>query len=95
MDAPGGGGGQNQMMNGGDQLEQPSDVIPSQMEPIGEPNAPVDQNILRDLHQNLTIDNIHLSTNYPAILDDKSLAGQSPIYCHCDSYNSEFHKNTN
>ena len=70
-------------------------IIPSEMAPIGEPNVAVDQNVLRDLHNNLLIENISLSANYPTVLDDNNLAGQSPIYCHCDSYNSEFHRNTN
>lgn len=50
-------------------------IIPSEMEPIGEPNVPVDQSILKDIHNNLNIENISLSGNYPTILDDNNLAG--------------------
>lgn len=83
---------QYQGVGGGD---QGGEIIPSEMAPIGEPNKPLDQNIMRDMHNNLKIDSIHESKNYPCIADENSLAGVSPIYCHCESYNSEFHRNTN
>jgi hypothetical protein len=65
------------------------------MPAVGEPNQSPDAAVLRDMHPNLKIDEIHNTNNYPCILDDNNLANASAIYCHCEAYNSEFHRNTN
>ena len=45
------------------------------MSPIGEGNQSLDKFITSDLNLNLKIDNIHLTNNYPCVLDDDQLAG--------------------
>lgn len=74
--------------------EPPTDIIPTQMEPISGPNEPLDPTITKDMHQLLKIEQIHLSENYPCVLDENSLGNKSPIYCHCENYNSEFHRSS-
>jgi hypothetical protein len=45
------------------------------MTPIGEPNMQLDQFVIKDMHNNLKIETIHTTKNYPCILDDNQLAG--------------------
>ena len=65
------------------------------MAPIGSPNLLPDAPVMKDLNNNLKIEQISTSDNFPTILDENSLAGTSPIYCFCDSYNSEFYRGSN
>jgi len=74
--------------------QQAAGVIPTQMAPIGEPNVAYEQGIIQDMHNKLEIDKIYSNKNYPCAMDENSIGNASPIYCHCDAYNSEFHKNT-
>lgn len=65
------------------------------MEPVGPPNEVPDTSISKDMSANLKIEHIHETKNYPCLFDENSLGNASPIYCHCDGYNSEFHRNSN
>ena len=56
---------------------QEANIIPSEMAPIGEPNVPFDNDVLKDMHNSIKIDTIHNSKNYPCILDLYRLALQS------------------
>jgi len=65
------------------------------MAPISPPNVIVDSIISREMNLNLKIEHIHETKNYPCLFDENSIGNDSPIYCHCDSYNSEFHRTSN
>lgn len=54
--------------------------------------------LIHDLHSQLTVEKIHLSKNYPCMLDNNDLGCKSGVYCHCENrqhYNTEFYTGAN
>lgn len=71
--------------------------IPSEIPPLST-NTEIKPEVLHDLHNNLLVESIQQSNNYPCLLDDNELGCKSAVYCHCENkahYNTEFYTGAN